>query len=277
MAEAVLDKEIDVSQPKAESQVSEPAEETTPAPVPEVEDDNLKDVLSELGLGDVATSEGTDATPKSNESEADPYAGLSPQEIAKKVREEVDAENTAKTSSRDYQNYVQGVNRSFNETYNDLDKLADTSMWDADTRKTVKDKFASFKGHYDVLFQYATEQNNTALREGMKKALIDAATAAGVKDVSFASAPDFIAKLTEHAKTGSISEAEAKKREGAAAEKGIKAYRERLIKAGVEIPGVRVPEVPNNPGIPNARAGTSAWAATADINEINEALKKAGV
>lgn len=259
VAEAV--KETEVTQPEAEAVTpAEPTTETTPAPEPEVEDSNLDEVLSELGLGDVATAKGTETTPSANETEADPYAGLSPQEIAKKVREDVEAENTAKTSSREYQNYVQGVNRSFQETFTNLDKLADQNMWDADTRQAVKNAFATFNGHWDVLFKHAITQDRDMQREGMKKALVDAATAAGIKDADFESAQDFVTKLAEHAKTGVMSGSEVKALKRSAAEDAVKAYRKRLIDAGVDIPGVRAIEVPNNPG----NGGGRIYATTAE-------------
>ena len=246
VAEAV--REEPITQPEAEAVTPEIAEETAPAPEPEVVDDIATDVLKELGLGDVATPADTSDTAPANETEADPYAGLSPQEIAKKVREEVDEETKATTSSREYQSYVNGVSRSFQDTFNELDRKADELDLDADSRKWLKDRFATFNGHWDVLFKYAVENDRGAQREGMKQALINAAKKAGIESVDFPSADDFITKLTEHVKAGAVTESKAKERERDAAAAAVKAYRKRLTAAGVDIPGVRVAEVPNNPG-----------------------------
>ncbi len=263
VAEAV--QETGLTQPEAPEVQSESTEETTPAPELEVQDDIATDVLKELGLGDVATPTETSDPPAANET--DPYAGLSTTEIAKKIREEVAEENKASTSSREYQNYVAGVSRSFQSTFDDLDKMADENMWSADQRKALKDKFATFNGHWDVLFKYAVENDRGTQREGMKQALIGAAKKAGVTVAEFSSADDFISKLSEHVKTGAIPESKARERERDAATKAVAGYRKRLIDAGVDIPGVRVAEVPDNPGNGGGRLPSFAAFNAMDITE----------
>lgn len=265
VAEAVQEIETPVAEAEAVTP-SEPVEETTPAPETDLQDDNLTAVFEELGLGGEATSEGTDATPAANVTD-DPYAGLTPQEAAKKAREDYDAELKATSSSREYQNYVAGVSRSFQNTFTDLDRLGDANLWDADVKQAVKDKFASFKGQYEVLFNYAISQDREQQKAGMKQALVDAAAAVGLKDADFASAQDFIAKITEASRTGHLPESQVKAREREISEKAVKAYRKRLIDAGVDIPGVKVVEVPNNPGNggagqPKNYAEAEAWHAS---------------
>lgn len=237
-------------QPNAEAEPSsEPDKETTSAPEPEVIDETADAVFAELGLGDAATDKGNETTPAADgTTEADPYAGLTPQEIAKKVREDVEAETNARVSSKEYQNYVAGVSRAFQSTDADLQSLASEWNLSIDQANTLRQKFASFKGHYDVLYGYGVETEKGNLTAGMKQALIAAAASVGVKDAAFSDARDFVAKVAEASRNGHLSEAQVKTREREAVEKGVKAYRKKLIEKGVDIPGIRQPEVPNNPG-----------------------------
>ncbi len=247
VAEAV--QETEITQPEAEAPVSpEPVEEIAPAPEPEVEDDFATDVLKELGLADLATPTETGGAAPANETEADPYAGLSAKEAYEKGQKDTEAAESAKTSTKDYQTYVKGVTNSFQSVDADLKAFASEVGLSLDQADQLRQRFANHNGHWKVLHDHTVMQEKQTYQENVRQTLLAAAKRAGIENPEFASIDEYAAKLTEHGQAGHVPESKAKERERDAATKAVAAYRKRLTNAGVDIPGVRAVEAPNNPG-----------------------------
>lgn len=186
MAEAVLAPEVE--QPKEEA-VTTP--EVTPESTPEVnqEEEELSSILSTFAdSADTGPTDGS-STPSDGEPD-DPYKGLSPTQIAEKVRQEEAAKQTQYQNSAQRQAYINGIANVVQGRDQFVDEFADRNGLSAEDRKALRDKFNALNGAHAQLNQYDLQQAQQQISQSFGTAYYQGAVQALGKDAADAAYKD---------------------------------------------------------------------------------------
>lgn len=156
-------------------EVTQPEVEAAPTPevalesTPEVneEDSELDAVLSTFGDG--VETDATNGPANSDDgTPVDPYAGLTPAQIAEKVRVEEAEKLTQQSTSQQTQAYLNGLARVVQENPQKLIDFAERLGIMGDDRKELTAAFNDLHGAYAQLYRHSTSQNQAAVKKSFE-------------------------------------------------------------------------------------------------------------
>lgn len=245
VAEAVKETP-EVTQPEADAL-------TTPEDAPELtsqesETESSPDytgVLKELGFEDETTG-ADDGQQAPTDGGAPSLKTLTPEQAFEEGKKAKEAEAEAAVKQYNSRAYLDGVTRSFQSVFDELDRKADELGLDADNRKWLKDRFTAHNGQWKTLHDFALNEGVDQAKGSMRNALTDVGKKfTGVDDFEPGKSLDeYVGKIAEHARKGYLSPAEVKAERKKAREDTI----ERIIKAGGSVPGYSESALTNLPG-----------------------------
>lgn len=274
--------------PEALESIPEPTTET-----PEAEETDYGSLLESLDVSESATDEATGTAP-TGDSPSNPLEGLTPEQIeergAQRERERIQRES--ETTQR--QARIDGLNRALPATKESVKQMLSNIGVDTDVVLAVLGKMDELHGTHIALresdfervapqvkaqaYQEAEASVSKHLLDAVAEDLGDNAQKAiqGEIGKSIKTWPDMAKAIAAEARKGYVAKEEVTKAQKRVLEKIDTALKGRGMSLK-DITGNGGSDLPPIRGGGNVRPGTAAWAQSASINDINEALKKAGV
>ncbi len=276
VAEAIPSTEVE--QP---NEAPEATPEVTTEAAPEVnqEEAELDSVFA--AFADGAGTDATDGTPAATDgTPADPYAGLTPAQIAEKVRsEEADRAKSAAESVKS-QAYMQGLANVAKNTPQAIEDKLDALGIVGEDKKFIRDAVHNLNSAYNQVYQDAIERANKTAGENFSTAYKEGAVKALGKDgadAAYDGNPDwetFFGRIGEQyaKKNGLATKKEVSEARTEAQKAALKKVDEALKSRGMSLAQFTGNA---NPSVPPVRGGggrfpvgSQEWAENASVEEL---------